>query len=84
MEKSERETHREIEGEKGVQKRKSVRGEHNSMICVDKCMKVYVYICIHTYVQTLVNVYINVYWYNTYMYISTYIYISINTYVYTY
>ena len=52
------------------------------MICVDKCMNVYVYICIPTYVQTLVNVYINVYLYNTYMYISTYIYISINTYVY--
>ena len=50
------------------------------MICVDKCMNVYVYMCIHTYVQTLVNVYINVYWYNTYIYISTYIYICIYTY----
>ena len=45
-------------------------------------MNVYVYICIHTDVQTLVNVYINVYLYNTYMYISTYIYLSINTYAY--
>jgi len=52
------------------------------MICVDKCMNVYVYICIHTDVQTLVNVYINVYLYNKYMYISTYIYLKINTYVY--
>jgi len=43
-------------------------------------MNIYVHICIHTYVQTLVIVYINVYLYNTYLYISTYIYICIYTY----
>ena len=48
------------------------------MICVDKCMNVYVHI--HTDVQTLVNVYINVCVYNTYIYISTYICICIYTY----
>ena len=43
-------------------------------------MDVYVYICIHAYAQTLVNVYINMYLYNTYIYTSTYIHICIYTY----
>ena len=43
-------------------------------------MNIYVYICIHTYVQTLVNVSINVCLSNTYVCISTYIYICICTY----
>ena len=48
--------------------------ENNSVICVDKCMNIYVYICIHIYVQTLVNVYINVNLYNTYICIYLHIY----------
>ena len=43
-------------------------------------MNVYVYICIHTSVQTLANEYINVYLYNTYIYISIYMYTCIYTY----
>ena len=55
--------------------------EDDSVICGDKCMNIYVYICIYTYVQTLVNVYINVNLYNTYLYISTYIYTCIYIYI---